>query len=194
MPPGIVSSPISLRLPLFGDDHLPQDVKPSIDAILMAFNLLLVGMNRYCGVVSLLQQYGSLDAAITIDMSVLINNMTRCMLPTSENIANGAMITVYDVAGVPTARNANATDGTKPCMGFCNTAGGVLLGNDGEFNLGMGIAPTAGATIGQPYWLSTVNGVIANAPAVAAGNIEQFVGWAFSATKLFYNCAGWIRH
>lgn len=112
----------------------------------------------------------------------------------SENIAYGAAISFHDVAGVLNVRNANATNNTKPCQGFCSAPLGLTTGNSGPSLTGVGVTPIGGLTIGDSYYLSTTDGLVAPTPAVAVGNIEQFLGFATSTTSLRFNVSSWRQH
>lgn len=111
-----------------------------------------------------------------------------------ENIVYGAAINFYDNAGVLTVRNANATNNTKPCQGFCTNAGGITTGNIGQIQTRLGNVSVTGLTNGASYFLSTTDGLIANVPAVAAGNISQFIGFAIANNVLAFNVSSWIQH
>lgn len=116
------------------------------------------------------------------------------VFPTSENLAAGALVNVWSSAGTATARNANATDATKPAHGFV-TAAVVTPATATVYFPGQIVTGVAGLTIGAPVYLSaaTPGGVSSAAPA-AAGNLVQQVGTALSATSfVFQPMAGIIK-
>lgn len=140
-----------------------------------------------------------------ISSSVLAFNIDAPALPAvapenevtalaSENIAFGAAVSFHDVAGTINVRNANATNNTRPAQGFCSEPAGITTGNSGAAIVGVGAIPIGGLTIGDSYYLSTTDGLIAPTPAVAAGNIEQFLGFAVATTSLYFNISSWRQH
>lgn len=125
--------------------------------------------------------------------SLLSQNMHRLYVPATEAIITGAAIHLVNVAGSLKVENANATNNTKPCDGFANSAS-TLAGDDIEVILHSGVASINGLTVGAKYYLSTTNGLVSNAPAVAAGNLEQYLGIAITTTRLFFTSHYWIQH
>lgn len=114
--------------------------------------------------------------------------------PASEALAASALVNIYSNAGTANARNANATDATKPGTGFVVAAFAVLAAATVYFP-GQIVTGVAGLTIGAPVFLSaaTAGGVTSAAPA-AAGNLVQQVGYALSATSfVFQPMAGIIK-
>jgi hypothetical protein len=126
--------------------------------------------------------------------TLLAGNLNRLYVIASEAISFGAAISLFNSGGVLQVRNANATNNTKICDGFCSTIGGITAGATGEIILNNGVANIGGLVIGSRYWLSTTNGIISNAPAVAAGNVEQLLGIAISSTVLSFNISNWFQH
>lgn len=122
-------------------------------------------------------------------------NLNRFYVTANEAIAFGSIINLFNVGGKIAARNANATSNAKPADGFCSTSNGIAAGAVGEVTLASGVALIGGLVVGQRYWLSTTNGIIANTPAVAAGNIEQMLGIAIDVNHFFFNCSPfWLQH
>ena len=108
------------------------------------------------------------------------------MLLASETLAPGAMVNIWDNAGVANLRNANATDATKPVDGF--TVFGAVAGTWADiWGSGNVIKNLAGLTPGAQYWLSTTGGQITLAAPATTGNWDQQVGKALSPTSLFFN-------
>lgn len=126
--------------------------------------------------------------------TLLAGNLNRLYVTASETIAYGAAISLTNVAGALRVRKANATDNTRICDGFCCFPGGITIGEVGEVILNSGLAPVAGLVVGARYWLSTTAGLISNAPAVGAGNIEQYLGIAITTTSLSFNISNWLQH
>jgi len=118
----------------------------------------------------------------TTMMPVGISADTVSMV-TSENLAAGDLVNIYDVSTVPTARKANATDATKPVVGF------VLAGSTSPASaiiyMEGPITGLSGLTAGTRMYLSaaTSGALTATAP-VGTGKIVQFVGRAVNATTV----------
>lgn len=139
----------------------------------------------------------ALNSAGQVDPTMLPagNGLPSISVPTSENLAAGAMVNLYSNGGVLTARNANATDATKPANGFVLAAVTSPANATVWFNGAMNNA-VSGLTIGAPVFLSasTPGGVTATAPN-AAGNLVQRVGLvAESATEFVFGADGGIIH
>jgi hypothetical protein len=104
---------------------------------------------------------------------------------TSENLAVGNLVNVYDNAGTPTARKADATAEGKECHGFVLAAttspAAALVYFEGK------ITGLTGLTAGVRQYVSasTPGGVTATAPS-SAGNVAQCVGLAISTTVLSF--------
>jgi hypothetical protein len=107
-------------------------------------------------------------------------------LPSSELIAAEAAVNIYSAAGVPTMRNANATDNTKPAMAFCPA--GCASGASANVNFsGQIVTGQTGLTIGGPVFLSaTTPGGATPVVPTTTGNLLQFLGWALSATSYIF--------
>jgi putative tail protein len=95
----------------------------------------------------------------------------------SEALAAGAVVNIWDNSGTANARNANATDGTKPAFGFVLAA--VSMGGTATVSLpGALLIPGIGLTAGAGYFLSTTGGDVTATPPVGAGNLVQPIGVA----------------
>jgi hypothetical protein len=184
MTTGSYRSPINLQLPRDTPDNFTEaDAKELYQIIQQSAQNLIEGLSKYTG---LAQQDSALWSVLTPIQSILSQNHNRLYVQASEAISLGAVVNLYNNAGVLNARNANATDTTKPAYGWCTTAGGIASGSYGEVSLKMGVCINiSGLTVGTRYWLSTTNGLItAIAPAVV-GNINQYIGIALSTTQLY---------
>lgn len=114
-----------------------------------------------------------------------VTKMTRVIAVYDVTTAAGQLVAVYLSGGVLHARLANATDNTKPAVGFC-PRGGVTSGSSGEIvTYGMN-EYCSGLTIGSQYYLDTTNGLMTVTKPVGAGKIVQPLGFAISATTLFF--------
>lgn len=142
------------------------------------------------GAIPALNASGVIDATM-MPPGVAVNAQS---FPTSENLAAGALVNIFNSTGTPTARNANATDATKPAQGVVLTSSTSPAANTVYFP-GALITGLSGLTIGAAVFLSasTSGGATSTAPS-AAGNLVQQVGSAMSATELlFFPMAGIIH-
>lgn len=127
-------------------------------------------------------------------ITLLMGNLNRFYVQAAVDIPFGAAVALVQSGSIVTAELANATDATKPARGFCTTSGGILIGEVGEVQISTGIIEIAGLTPGSPYFLSTTDGLIAPTPAVAASNIEQYVGFALDEVNFAFNTGYWRLH
>ena len=127
----------------------------------------------------------ALDAAGKLDTTMMptgVGAETKS-LATSESLAAGDLVNIYDATGTSTARKADATTAGKEAHGFV-LAGSTSPGPATVYLAGINTQCT-GLTAG-PQALAITAGKcvsIASAPA-SAGNVNQFVGVALSATEL----------
>jgi hypothetical protein len=102
---------------------------------------------------------------------------------TSENLAAGDLVNVYDVTAVPTARKANATDNTKPVTGF--VLAGTSSPDPATIYMEGPITGLSGLTAGTRMYLSAATGgALTATPPTGTGKIVQFVGRAVNATTV----------
>lgn len=115
-----------------------------------------------------------------------LTNLTRLIATYDEAATAGQAVAMYSSGGTLHVRLANATDNTKPCIGFCG-AGGVSSGVSGEVILfGHNIYLT-GLTPASWYYLDTTSGAITVTKPVGAGKIVQPIGFALTATDILFN-------
>lgn len=126
----------------------------------------------------------ALDAGGRIDptmMPVGIVADTATLLA-SEALSAGDFVNIYNNAGVPTARKADASTVGKECHGFVLSA--VLMAANAQVYFEGSNNQIAGALAGKRFLsTSTPGGHQATAPTVA-GQIVQVVGVAVSATNI----------
>lgn len=106
---------------------------------------------------------------------------------TSENIAAGSIVNLYLNGGVLTARKADATTTGKEADGFVIAT--TLSGANATVYFSSNTNTAAsGLTIGGEYYLDTTAGgvVLAASSPTGAGNVNQYVGKALSATSLVF--------
>lgn len=188
------SSVINFQLPLSPDSKTPPAILSAINPLYAAMQQIFLALTNNCGISSQPVNLWSQFATQAPDQTVLAANMGRVYLTPSEDIALGAAFSLWNNAGVFSARNANATNNTKPADGFCSTPGGLLAGVVGEFILARGMVSINGVVAGTRYYLSTVNGLITAVAPVAAGNIEQYLGVGFPNNQFHFNAHYWIQH
>jgi hypothetical protein len=105
-------------------------------------------------------------------------------LTATENIAAGAMVNVWNSSGAK-ARNANASDNTKPCHGFVLAS--IANGASGSVYMS-GVLDTSltGLIPGAFYYLDTNAGAVNITAPASAGNAVQQVGVAVGTTALAF--------
>lgn len=186
------NAPTDFRIQQTPPDEIPTEYRAAFTQIYSAIQQIILTLVTDCGIGPReFSQWLELSGSVS---TLLSGNLNRLYIPTSENIPFGAAINLYNSSGILTARLANATNNTKPAHGFCSTSGGIATGTTGEMQVHTGKVAIAGLTPGLSYYLSTTNGLITNAPPVAAGNIEEYVGVAVSATVLAFNTGAWLQH
>lgn len=103
-------------------------------------------------------------------------------LASSENLASGNLVNVYDNAGTPTVRKADATAAGKEAVGFVLAAttspANALVYFEGS------ITGLSGLTPGARYYLDTTAGAVTATPPSASGNVLQYIGRAVSASEI----------
>lgn len=125
----------------------------------------------------------ALDATGKIDLTMLPPGVApnTSVLVASEALSGGAFVNVYDDAGTPSVRNADATTGGKEAHGYVLTAVASAANATVYFNGANG--GVTGATGGVQY-LAIVPGTMSNTPPSGAGNVVQRLGVATSATSM----------
>lgn len=102
----------------------------------------------------------------------------------SENLAAGDIVNLWDDAGTIKVRKADATAEGKEAHGFVLAAvtspAAATVYFEGQ------ITGLAGLTRGARYFITTTPGTIATTAPSGAGNVAQCVGIANSATELVF--------
>ena len=124
------------------------------------------------------------DATGKIDVSFLPTGVGPevVVCTTSENIATGSYVNLYNNAGTLTARKADATTVGKPAHGFVLAA--TTTGNNATVYLAGINTQLSALTLGAEYWLDTTAGGVTVTAPTAAGNGNQYLGVALSATEI----------
>lgn len=185
-------SPIQLQISQGVPTSYPPELRAALGPVYSAIQSLLYSFTQYAGVAP---QMEADWPNLTPGMTLLHQNTCRLYVIFDAAAAAGTVVYLYNNAGVLTAGKANATNNTKPCRAIVSSEGGSSgAGDFAEVMLGGLVGNLAGMTPGVTYYLSTTDGLITNTAPVAAGNIEQFLGFALSATLLWFNPSYWIQH
>lgn len=186
------SSP-NFVIPYSMPSNVPPQLAPVVKPIYLALQNFVQTLIYSAGIAP--RNASSIFSSNNDPTAVLANNGHRFYTQATETLTQGAAINLYASLGTLYARNANATDSTKPCDGFCSQQGGLLSGQVGELILNDGIiAGFSGLTVGATYYLSTVNGAYTVTPPVAVGNLQQSLGKALTATSLRFWTGQQIQH
>ncbi len=188
----IQSSKINLGLP-----QIPEGVPPEL------FSQFLLLYNATRNLANALSLYGGVDAQpsdfwsqLTVDDTIFDGNLNRWYVKANEAVSFGEVVSPILSGAELQVRLANATNNTRWACGIVNTVGITPIGSFCEVIVGRGmVTGISGMVAGSRYWLSTTNGAIANTPAVAAGNIEQYAGFALASNRLLFDLSGnFIQH
>lgn len=179
----LTSSLVNTGLPQF-PEGVPPELFSAFLQVYQGVGNLQQAISQFAGVDSMPTDWWS---QLTIDDTFFDGNLNRLIVTANENINLGQAVSPILVAGTLQVRLANATDNTRWCSGFSITPGTIIAGSKIEIKTRGVISGVTGMTIGARYWLSTVSGFIQNIPPVAAGNIEQVVGWAAAGSRLISN-------
>jgi hypothetical protein len=191
--PGTYNLPLDYRITSVPAPEAGSNPQVTFTIIYYAIQQILRTFVQFCGVGP--RSVGDWAILAGSPSTLLRGNLGRLYVQASETIAANALISLHNAAGALRVRNANATNNTRPADGYCSTENGILIGAVGEVVLSSGvISDLVGLVVGQRYYLTTANGQFAVAPAVAAGNIEQYIGIAITTTDLYFNTAYWIQH
>ena len=163
---------------------IPPEIRGVVEQLYATIKQLHLVLHSYVGIG---QQLQSLWSQLPYYQTLHLASPWRYYRKASEIVAYGAAVNIFLDGGELKFRNANATNNTKPCHGFCTTVGGIAAGAYGEAVLMQGLLSAfVGLTVGARYFLSTANGLITAVAPVAAGNIEQALGIAVDSTALLY--------
>jgi hypothetical protein len=156
-----------------------------VSRIYGAIRTLAAGLDSYTGA---LQQDQELWDVLTPADTLTMAGMNRLYVPFSEIVTLGQIVTLWDNAGILTAKKAGGNVWAGDARGYCSTDQVLAPGDFGEVIL-LGLHPyISGATRGALYYLSNVTaGTMTTVKPVTAGNKIQPVGYALSTTELFFN-------
>lgn len=125
----------------------------------------------------------ALDASGRIDASMMPSGIgaDTASVASSENLAAGDLVNVWNDAGSPKVRKADATTAGKEAHGFVLAA--VTSPANATVYFEGTNAQVTGMTAG-PLFLSTTPGLATSTAPSAAGNVVQRVGLATAATSM----------
>lgn len=186
--------PINLRLATSAPDlgNVPPQVIAAFDEVYLVLNNLASAFVTLTGAGPINRSEWELRK--NDPSTLLATNTHRLYVQADEVLAYGEIVSFTNSGTDLRAILADATNNSRFAVGFVNNVDGAGIGDVAEIIVGQGLLPSSGLTPGDPYYLSTTPGFMAAAPAVAAGNIEQFLGVAASPNALFFNCGYWIQH
>ncbi len=138
---------------------------------------------------------GDVDRPVLLDGS---GRISTTMMPvgigadtasvvSSENLTASDAVNIWNDAGTPKVRKADATTEGKEANGF--VLAGVTAPASALVYFEGSITGLSGLTPGARYYLSTTPGQLTTTPPSASGNVVQFVGVATSATTLTFEYA-----
>lgn len=127
----------------------------------------------------------ALDTAGLLDISLMPAGVGAEVVvkPSSENLAAGDFVNLYDNGGTVNVRKADASNNSKPAHGFV-LAGVVSPADATVYLISATNTAVTGLTVGVDYFLTTTPGAISATAPSASGNIVQFLGRTSSATAL----------
>lgn len=183
----------NLVIPYVTPSNVPSSLYPFINPIYIAFQNIIQTLIYYCGISP--RPANMIFSSNNDPTAILANNTHRFYTQATENISAGAAINLTAVDSILQVRNANATDNTKPCDGFCSQSGGILVGQVGEVILGDGCnSNLQGLVAGSRYYLDVNSGNYTATPPTAAGNLQQSLGIALTTTSLRFWTGSQIQH
>lgn len=125
----------------------------------------------------------ALDASGRLDSSFMPTGIgaDTASIPSSENLAAGEPVNIWNDAGTAKVRKADATTAGKEAHGFVLSA--VTSPANATVYFEGTNAQVTGLTPG-PLFLSTTAGAFTNTAPSGSGNVVQRVGLATSATSM----------
>jgi hypothetical protein len=131
-------------------------------------------------------QIVALDSTGHLDTSVMPVGITAEVItaPSSESLAAGAFVNIYNNAGALNVRNADSTTNAKQAHGFV-LAAVTSPATATVYLISQTNTQLSSLTIGSDYFLGTT-GSATSTPPSTTGNIVQFLGRAQSATALVF--------
>ena len=190
----VYDAPINFNIPQSPPTNLKKPVEAALVPIYQGLQQLIQALINNCGIgPQTRDSWPSIVSSGAVN-TILSANMGRLYCVATESLQLGGMVNIHNSGGFVAARNASATNNTRPAQAYCSTPGGAAPGDPVEVTVISGLATIGGLTIGSRYYLSTVNGLVTPIAPVAAGNIEQYLGYAVAPNQLVVNFGYWIQH
>lgn len=167
------------QLPEFDQRKYPSIFNDSI-RIRTAINTLQAALDKYTGALPL---DSKLQGQVGARESVRLGDITRFYVTTSAALSYGQMVELYNVAGSLRARKASAASPSTKAKAFVSSTGTIASGELAEVKLLGVLSGLSALTPGASYYLSDTAGYISSTP----GTNLQYLGFALSATELFFN-------
>lgn len=187
------NAPTDFRIAQTTPDEVPPEFRAAFTQLYSAIQQIIFTLVNNAGIGP--RNAGDWAQLAGTATTLLSGNLNRFYAQAAEDIPFGAAITFTFGASPIQILLADANDLTRTaCRGFCTTAGGIANGDFGEVQVNTGLASISGLTPGRTYWLSTTAGLIAPTPSLAAGTVEQMVGFAITSTTLLFNVGYYIVH
>lgn len=127
------------------------------------------------------------DAGGKWDLSLMPSGIgpdTKAII-TSEILSAGAIVNIWDDAGTPKARNADATAVGKEADGFVLAGAGSGASATVYFEgINTQLAAMTGGT--RMYLSAATPGAVTATPPSGSGNVSQYLGKALSATEVSF--------
>lgn len=125
----------------------------------------------------------ALDASGKFDVTLLPNGVgpATALLPATENLAAGDFVQVYDNAGTPSVRKADASN-SRRASGYVIAS--VTSGNNATVYFEGQNNQVSGLTAGERIYLGTGGLVTSTVPALPGSQIHQFLGKALGAALM----------
>ena len=116
--------------------------------------------------------------------SFVFEDRLNLSVEASEDLTAGNFVNLYNNSGTLNMRKANATDNTKPAIGYILED--VTSGNSGVVYFSGINNQLSGLSIGFAY-LSTTSGAVTSTKPSSSGNIQQKLGFVLSTTSMIFN-------
>jgi len=123
----------------------------------------------------------ALDGSGKLDVTLLPNGVgpATALLPATENLAAGDFVNVYDNAGTPSVRKADASN-SRRASGYVLAS--VTSGNNATVYFEGQNNQVSGLTAGNRLYLGAGGLVTETVPVTPGSQIHQLLGKALSAT------------
>jgi hypothetical protein len=162
---------------------IPDSIAPYIRPLYIMIQNIIQTILSTCGIAP--RNPSAILSSNNDTTALLAANVHRFYTQATETISQGALISLTSNIGVLSVRNANATDNTRHCDGYCSQIGGIAAGAVGEVILNDGmITNLTGLVPGTRYYMSTTNGQVTSVAPSGGSTVVQYVGIAITANAL----------